>query len=545
MVVGIDFDNTIACYDKIFPKLAQAEALIPEGWKGSKQHLRDFIREQEGGELSWQKLQGQAYGALMQDAEMFPGLANTLLRFKQKNIKIYIVSHKTIYGHFDKNKIPLRTAALKWMESKGFFEPGGFDINKKDIYFNTTREDKIATISRLGCDYFIDDLWELFADDNFPSNTKRILFSGATEFPENFSVEVQTNSWREIGDYILGSAGVDEIRSQLNYFWRKEASEIIPLSGMGNSKIFQVSSSSACFALKFYPDLAKDDRQRLKTESEACLFIRKNGVSNVANPIAVSHELNMGLYEWIDGSPPTSYSASDILQAIEFVQKLKSISEQSYAMDFQLASEACLSISVLNAQIERRLINLNRIKDSYPELDLFLKNYWNPLFEQFNAWVADNFPYQEITTQIPLSKQILSPSDFGFHNAIRSSDGSLVWIDMEYFGWDDPVKLTADFILHPGMQLNSDQKKVWLNSCMDLFADDEDYPTRFNYSWPLYGFRWSLIVLSEFLNDGWNKRVYANQHLLDQKHQRLTIQLDKSKALIYELSQNNFTCPFL
>ena len=47
----------------------------------------------------------------------------------------------------------------------------------------------------------------------------------------------------------------------------------------------------------------------------------------------------------------------------------------------------------------------------------------------------------------------LSPSDFGLHNALRTKDGQLRFIDFEYFGWDDPVKLVSDTAIQPGSSL--------------------------------------------------------------------------------------------
>ena len=53
----------------------------------------------------------------------------------------------------------------------------------------------------------------------------------------------------------------------------------------------------------------------------------------------------------------------------------------------------------------------------------------------------------------------LSPSDFGLHNAMRDEDGRLRFIDFEYFGWDDPVKLVSDTALHPGSELPGSSAK--------------------------------------------------------------------------------------
>ena len=74
---------------------------------------------------------------------------------------------------------------------------------------------------------------------------------------------------------------------------------------------------------------------------------------------------------------------------------------------------------------------------------------------------SDDIKFEE---RIPRTQQILSPSDLGFHNCIKGNDGLLTFIDFDYFGWDDPVKLTCDFLLHPGMVLSDQQKTLWLKS---------------------------------------------------------------------------------
>ena len=44
MLVGVDFDNTIVCYDGLFHKLALERGLIPEDFPASKGEVRDFLR---------------------------------------------------------------------------------------------------------------------------------------------------------------------------------------------------------------------------------------------------------------------------------------------------------------------------------------------------------------------------------------------------------------------------------------------------------------------------------------------------------------------
>ena len=50
---------------------------------------------------------------------------------------------------------------------------------------------------------------------------------------------------------------------------------------------------------------------------------------------------------------------------------------------------------------------------------------------------------------LPAAERCVSPSDFGFHNALRTPDGRLAFIDFEYAGWDDPAKTVSDFFCQP------------------------------------------------------------------------------------------------
>ena len=86
--------------------------------------------------------------------------------------------------------------------------------------------------------------------------------------------------------------------------------------------------------------------------------------------------------------------------------------------------------------------------------------------------------------------QLLSPSDFGFHNTLLTKDG-LKFIDFEYFGWDDPVKLTCDFLLHPGMTLTNERKNIWVRRTKEIFSDANYFQQRLSASYGLYGLCWA------------------------------------------------------
>ena len=99
----------------------------------------------------------------------------------------------------------------------------------------------------------------------------------------------------------------------------------------------------------------------------------------------------------------------------------------------------------------------------------------------------------------------------------------LIFLDLEYFGWDDPVKLVSDFWWHPGMSLDDRLKSKWLSEASRLFVkNDPDFLTRINALHPAYGLRWALIVLNIYLRNHQENTVSHSYHRLQlQKFERL------------------------
>lgn len=178
MRIGIDFDNTIICYDEVFCKLAKQFRFLPEDWRGTKQQVRDTLQQLPDGDLLWQRLQGKAYGEYIHHAKLFDGFIEFIRTCnKHSDIELFIVSHKTEFGHFDEKCVPLRQASREWLRQQGFFGLESPRIPEQHVYFETTRDEKIARIDLLQCTHFIDDLPEVLNSPLFPKHIKSFLFS--------------------------------------------------------------------------------------------------------------------------------------------------------------------------------------------------------------------------------------------------------------------------------------------------------------------------------------------------------------------------------
>lgn len=177
MRIGIDFDNTIAGYDKVFVALALEEGLIPEPLSGGKRAVREGLRGAGGGEVEWRKLQATAYGPRMAEAELTPGLSRFLIQCRRRGAALFIVSHKTRFANHGGERFDLREAALSWMVAKGFFTVEGFGLAPEQVFFEGTRAEKLARIADLGLSHFIDDLEEVLNEPAFPDGAEAILYA--------------------------------------------------------------------------------------------------------------------------------------------------------------------------------------------------------------------------------------------------------------------------------------------------------------------------------------------------------------------------------
>jgi hypothetical protein len=201
MRIGIDLDNTIINYDQAFYAAAVTLAMIPAATEATKRAVKHHIHTQHPeGDVAWQKLQGYVYGRGIGAATIYDGVIDCLTLCRARGWQVVIVSHKTVLGHFDPTECNLRDAARAWLAGKGFFSADDWKMNEVDVYFETTRAEKVSRIAALGCDYFIDDLTEVFEEPHWAASTQQMLFAPSGAHEKHYK------SWAEITQQ-LAAAG--------------------------------------------------------------------------------------------------------------------------------------------------------------------------------------------------------------------------------------------------------------------------------------------------------------------------------------------------
>jgi hypothetical protein len=279
------------------------------------------------------------------------------------------------------------------------------------------------------------------------------------------------------------------------------------VTGGRNSRIWCVRSGEGAFALKQYPPRGDEPRDRLATEVGALRLMERYRIDTVPRVLGVDRERGYALLSWIDAHDVTAVGNADIDAAVAFLCTIHGLRSAPWAAE-QLAAEACLCGREIERQIEGRLVRLREDAAAENELIDFIEHYFVPRLSEASLRARAQMAAASLdfNAELPQEWRSLVPSDFGFHNCLRRSDGSLAFVDFEYFGWDDPVKLTADILLHPGRTLLPPQRKRFREAATRLYGGDPAFARRLSAYLPLFGLRWVLILLNEFIPERWQRR---------------------------------------
>ncbi len=508
MIIGVDFDNTIASYDESMHRRAAERGLIPPGLARNKKLIRDAIRALEDGESKWRALQAYSYGPGMLEAVAMEGVKDFMCACKARGLETAIVSHKTEFANFGDPGVNLRDAAMRWLDAEGFVDSLEFGVGCGRIFFEGTREEKVARIASLGITHFIDDLEETFLEPSFPASAEQILFAPHQE-------DSGKGRWRAFADWpgiqrhLLGEAVPAEDLAALRALVGRPVESAERVGAGRNGRVYRVRSGGEEYAAKFYFKPTADGRDRAQVEYTALEFLWKRGVRTIAEPLRADALRQVALYRFVPGDPVDAAAAGpdDIDQLVAFVECLRGLCTDPGARALEPAAEAFFTTAGVVSNLRQRLARLETLEangEAYEALHDFLKGEFVPALERFGRLA-------ETGSELPVSLRTLSPSDLGYHNALRGPDGRLVFLDFEYFGWDDPAKTLSDCLLHPMMRLAPERRRQLTEGFDRVFGADPGWRARVKALYPLFALKWCMIMLNEFRVDQIERRRYVDR----------------------------------
>lgn len=322
--------------------------------------------------------------------------------------------------------------------------------------------------------------------------------------------------------------------------------QIERIGGGRNSRVYRVRTATGERAAKFYFGRTADGRDRLQVEYSAFDFLWRRGVRCIPQPVSSNAARQVALYEYIAGEPvdPGAASAGDIDRLAAFVGQLKAIAGNPDSRSLGAAAEAFFTVGGVIGNIaerHRRIRSVDATGASHDALRQFLAAEFEPAF----ARLADSARSRVEAGDPELSpeRRTLSPSDLGFHNAVRKPDGKLVFLDFEYFGWDDPAKTLSDALLHPRMGLSGALRSRLASRIAAVFDRDPGWRRRVEAVYPLFALKWCMILLNEFRPEQLERRRFVD-NTREPAHAIQMRQLDAARNLLRSIAGEHPRFPF-
>jgi hypothetical protein len=300
--------------------------------------------------------------------------------------------------------------------------------------------------------------------------------------------------------------------------------EIHPLPGGANNRVYRVDAGGRSVLAKVYFRHARDQRDRLGAESAFLEFARRRKLTCVPELLSIDSDRGTALMEFVPGRKlrPEEVTWERVAEAVAFFEGLNRDRTSAPAKRLPSGSEACFSVDAHLECVDRRLARLRGVDDR--DAAAFIRERLVP------AWEAVSRTIRASSKPLARGSRCISPSDFGFHNALLRPDGRLCFIDFEYAGWDDPAKTACDFFCQPAVPVPGLHLDRFVEGIARGLGRPEDLRARVRALLPAYRLKWCCILLNEFLPVGGARRKFASKEC--DPEERKADQLKKAKAAL-------------
>jgi len=276
-------------------------------------------------------------------------------------------------------------------------------------------------------------------------------------------------------------------------------SSLTKLSGGINNSVFSCYSNSRKWVIKVYPNEDIDQQDRMKAEVDFLRYAAIVAPGYTPKLIEIDKKLRCIVMEHITGDLYLSKVQRPCLDHLKlcasFIEKLNSNINLSHEMIHLDAAESFSALSGHILCIRKRFSSMNtqhipsQLKEKASKMHGLLEKRIN----EVDIKLASQIDSCIINDPIRDCDKWVSPSDFGFHNAVFTSN-KIMFIDFEFAGWDDPSKTILDFWMQPRIQVPNS----WLTMILHSFTQQQIkyFLKRLNAAVDIFELKWATIILS-------------------------------------------------
>ncbi|MZH02586.1 MAG: phosphotransferase [Nitrospinae bacterium] len=282
--------------------------------------------------------------------------------------------------------------------------------------------------------------------------------------------------------------------------------EINPIYGGGNNRVVSIQTTDGKYLAKTYYSHPTDTRNRLASEYSFLSYALNIGLDCIPKPVFCDKQNNIGLYEFIEGRKLDSsdLTSQHISEAATFIKGLNAGVDRDPTLP--TASEGGFSVEQHFSIIDFRLRRLRDIpSDTNSDRQALsfvreIESSWKKTKDDVSARC------ESISKDLGVDDRCISPSDFGFHNALLKKSGKVCFLDFEYAGWDDPAKMVDDFFLQPAVSVSFNYFEDFVSVALDYSKNKTKLGERAHLLFPVFKIKWCCLMLNEFFPDAAKRR---------------------------------------
>lgn len=271
------------------------------------------------------------------------------------------------------------------------------------------------------------------------------------------------------------------------------------LSGGANNIVARCDGGDRSVVIKAYPQAGAAAETRFKTEHAFLAYANVVAPQYVPRVIGADATRRMLALETLHGpgfGEVNPASATDVAAAVAFISLLNASGAPGIAAIAPAAADGFLELSDHINDVNRRVSELSfehLTAQDQPAAIAMIKNV-RTAASKITVRLEGAINCGRVTNRLPAEYVCLSPSDFGFHNAIRTPDGPK-FFDFEFAGWDDPAKCFCDFFLQPRVPVPASFAPSF-ESALGKVIPRAQLRERAAELRPLLSVKWVTIVLS-------------------------------------------------
>ncbi len=292
----------------------------------------------------------------------------------------------------------------------------------------------------------------------------------------------------QIHAWATASLGKDAATAQFTQF-----------PGGANNLVFGCDAPGRKVVVKAYPQAANLSADRFQAETDFLTYANQVAAAYVPRLYETDASQRVLVMEFLEGTrfeTDGDIQRADVAQAAAFLGALNADPARAATQIKLPAADGFLTLSAHISNVDSRVGELaythlpQTFQYAAQALITETRNRWDSVKQTVETHLAAHADSDELSA----GERCVSPSDFGFHNAMRCKDG-VKFYDFEFAGWDDPAKTVADFFLQPRISAPRAFQQLFEQALVHNISEEE-LTRRMALLRPLLQLKWVTIVLA-------------------------------------------------